>query len=146
MKALPLIIALTSCGGPQEPEIGWQPLTGTEYVSPKNEIHFWGRWSGGAYVEWASIDFAKFSGNLDPFTRLQAIRGIDIQLFTGSAVTGNTTDLNLHTLAIYWPWRHQVDAAMAAPYHWDAGLEVWSVGLQCLRHEWSHVLHGAYHP
>lgn len=157
---LALLALLIGCGGPQEPQVGWQPLAGAEHLAPKTGLSFWwvgpggayatpedaGRAIDAAYVEWAAIDLAKWGGNLDPWTRLQTIRRIDIQLFTGSAVVGNTTDLSLHTLAIYWPWQHQIDAAMAAPYHWDAGLGVWSVGLQCLRHEWSHVLHGAYHP
>jgi len=155
-----LVALLAGCGGVQEPKVGWQPLTGTEYLTPKKGLSFWWQGPGGAYAtpeaasqaiddaytEWVAIDQAKFGGNLSPIARLTAIQRVDIQLFTGSAVVGNDTDLSTNTISIYWPWQYQIDAAMDAQPHEDKGLGVWSVGLQCLRHEWSHVLHGAYHP
>lgn len=155
-----LSLLLLSCGGPADKPHGWQPLHGSQHVTPKYGLTFY--WVGAAgayqtmeeaakaidaaYFEWQGLYEAKWGYAIDRFRRQQAIQRISIQLFASSAIIGNTSDWSVDTLGIYWPWQHQVDVAMAAPLHWDAGMECWSEGLQVLRHEWSHVLQGAYHP
>ena len=153
-----LVLVLAGCGGPIEPEIGWRPLMGEEHLTPKKGISFW--WCGPCgsyttpeevgkaiddlYVEWLALDLERFGGNLSPSARLSAIQRIDIQLVNDWKVSGNGHDG--YTMGIYWPWQHQIDIALAGPLRLDPWWGMLSEGLQGLRHEWSHVLHGAYHP
>ena len=155
-----VVTLLLSCGGVGEKDHGWQPLHGTSYVTPKYGITFYWVGPGGKYQtpeevssaidelipDWYQIYEKKFGFALSREQRLSMIQRIDIQLFRGSAIRGNTGSWSVDTLGIWWPWNHQIDVAMAAPYHWDTGLDVWSEGLQVLRHEWTHVLQGEYHP
>ncbi len=157
---LALAVAITSCGGPEEPEVGWRPLEGTEYLTPKYGLSFWWVGPGGAYStpeaageaidkayqEWVGLDVVRYpDSNLSLQSRLQAIQGINIQLFTGSAVRGLDASGDVYTLGIYWPWQRQIDTAMATPYHYDEWLKIYTQGLEQLKHEWSHVLRGAGH-
>ncbi len=155
-----LTLLLASCGGPADKPHGWQPLRGDLHVTPKYDLTFY--WVGAAgayqtpgeaalaidqaYLEWQGMYLSRWGGTLYPHQLQQAMRRITIQLFASSAVVGNTSDWSVDTLGIYWPWQDQIDVAMAAPMHWDAGMNCWSEGLQVLRHEWTHVLQGEYHP
>lgn len=155
-----LALLLVSCGGPADKPHGWQPLHGTPYVTPKYGLTFY--WVGAAgayqvpedaskaidaiYFEWQNMYLSRWDSNLYPFQVHRAIQRVSIQLFASSAIIGNTSDWSVDTLGIYWPWHSQIDVAMMAPLHWDAGMNCWSEGLQVLRHEWTHVLEGEYHP
>lgn len=153
-----LALLLLSCGGPVQEEHGWQPLQGTSFVTPKYGLTFWWVGPAGKYAtpeiaadeidrllyEWFQIYEARFGFGLSRFSRQEYLQRIEIQLFADWKVPGNGDPG--HTLGIWWPWEHQIDSAMLAPYHWDAGLNRWSEGLENLMHEWTHVFQGAYHP
>jgi len=145
------------CGGVIPEETGWRPLTGTPYVTKRHGLTFWWVGPGGKYstpeeasddidrifLEWCPIYEARWGFALSRQQREAHLQRIDIQLFSGQKVRGNGQEG--HVLGIWWPWEHQIDTAMAAPYHWDAGMNRWSEGLENLIHEWSHVFQGAYH-
>lgn len=152
------ILFILGCGGVVEQDVGWRPLEGDPYVTPKYGLTFYWVGPGGKYqtpeetasaidaivIEWHQIYEARWGFSLSRDQRVAAIRRVDIQLFQSWKIRGNGHPG--HTYGIWWPWQHQIDVAMATPAHLDTGLNVWSEGLQVLRHEWSHVLQGAYHP
>lgn len=160
MKALwlPAVMLLSSCGGVDETEVGWRPLHGTPHVAPKTGFTFYWVGPSGKYLtpeqtateidtlffDWCAVYEARWGFGLSRDQRKNHLQRIKIQLFQGNEIPGKSA--KDHEIGIYWPWEHQVDVAMDAAHHWDRGLNMWSEGLQVLRHEWSHVFQGAYHP
>lgn len=150
---------IAGCGGVEDPEVGWRPLEGVPYTTPKYGITFYWVGAGGAYwtpedvsaaidriyFEWLQFYEARFGFGLNRFQLLHVISRQKIQLFPGSRIRGNTTDPSVHTLGIYWAWEHQIDTAMGTPLHLDAWLGIYTEGLEQLKHEWLHVLRGASH-
>ncbi len=154
-----LALLLFGCGGPVEPESGWQPLHGAAYVTKNFGFTFY--WVGpyGKYqtpeetgveidrlfwVEWCPAYEARWGFGLSRQQRQAALQRVSIQLFADWRIPGRGDPG--YTMGIWWPWDHQIDSAMGAAMHWDAGMNRWSEGLQNLIHEWSHVFQGEYHP
>lgn len=158
--ALAALLIPLSCMQADGPEYGWRPLEGARHETPKHKLVFYWTGPGGIHAtpesaaaqidvlldEWHQLYEARWGYNLNRWQRRDHLRLFSIQLFQGERVRGNNPDGDTHTFGIYWPWQRQIDAALAAPRHWDSGMNVWSSGLQVLRHEWSHVFQGAYHP
>lgn len=144
-------LAASGCSGVDEPEVGWRPLEGVQFKTPSYGIKFW--WVGPAggfntpeqagieiervHSEWMKLYKEKW-GDLEEWELLMASIYVDIQLFASGAIRGNTGDRGVHTLGIWWYDHNQIDVAMAAPYHFDAGLGIYTQGLEVLKHEWTH--------
>lgn len=155
-----IALLLASCsGGVDDKEVGWRPLEGVEHKTPNYWIPFW--WIGPAgscstpeeagveiervYSDWRKEYIAKW-GDKENWQLILATYKVNLQLFPNTGIRGNSTDLGIHTLGIWWYDHNQIDVAQAAPYHWDPALGIYTQGLEVLKHEWTHVVRGLYHP
>lgn len=145
------ILGVAGCSGVKEKEVGWRPLEGTRYSTTYWGLPFYWVGPGGAYgtpqevgdaidkayVEW--MDYYKQRwADMEEWELRFATYNQNIQLFTGGAVRGDSTDFDVDTLGIWW-WEHnQIDVAMDAPYHWDGAMSIYTQGVEVLKHEWSH--------
>lgn len=155
MKTLSAAVLLLVGCSQHTVEPGWQPLGGTEYLTPRG-FSFW--WMHGTsryrtpeetgleidrlYVEWNAWYTAKYHV-AQPWTLLAKLLTVDIQLMPWSEIPGNDEDAV--EVGIYWEEHRQIDIAMASRLRYDGWIEAWSSGIEGLRHEWTHVIRGASH-
>ena len=153
--ALLLLIAPWGCYQ-RTVEPGWQPLFGTQCWTPKGfEFYFYagsplyptpeaaGEAIDRIFMEWA-VWYQATYGDAWSYTLLPKVLPIVIQLFPFSEIPGNDEDAV--EIGIYWIEHAQIDIAMRARYHWDPAIGLYTQGLEVLKHEWTHVVKGAFHP
>lgn len=135
---------------------GWQPPFGERHYSPTG-FEFW--FPGGTslyptaekagleidriFTEWAAWYQATY-GDEWIFSILPKVLPVTIQLFPFREIPGYYEDFV--EVGIYWEIHKQIDVAMRARYHWDPAIGLYTQGIEVLKHEWTHVIRGPFHP